>query len=145
MIEKEPFDWFSTESLLSSGNDAKEPASEIKFFTLPEMFPWIEFSETALESLPETIDTIWPLNLLSQSFRGLLSLLDKDPNRRMTDLTGPSGYRTRSDPNARMRELIYEDFQSGPPGYDTQADPKKKRGDDKPSHISPERVHGGIQ
>jgi hypothetical protein len=101
----------------------------INFFILPEMFPWIKLSKTALESFPETIetiDTIWPLNLIGRTFECLIS-------------------RLYSDPNARMRELIYEDFQSGPPGFDTQADPTKKRRDDKPSHISPERIHGAIQ
>ncbi|MFL5241852.1 MAG: hypothetical protein ACJ8FY_07070 [Gemmataceae bacterium] len=124
--------------------EKSETSSKLSF-PISDIFPFLDQSgSAAMES--EMIDTIWPFNLIGESFRDLLSILDKDPNRRMSDLTGPSGYPTRSDANARMQELVNDhNEQSGPPGNETQSGPTKKRKDDKPSHLSPERVHGGIQ
>jgi hypothetical protein len=46
----------------------------------------------------------------------------------------------RSSPNQRIAELVNGSFESGPPGYI----PEGRRREDKPEHLTPERVHGGV-
>ena len=46
----------------------------------------------------------------------------------------------RSSPNQRIAELLHDSFESGPPGYI----PEGRRLEDKPEHLTPERVHGGV-
>jgi len=63
------------------------PYFETGYFNLPEQLPWINFSSHPIQNPCESIDTIWPLNLLGRPFRGLISYL-VDPNRRMTEMHG---------------------------------------------------------
>jgi hypothetical protein len=107
-------------------NGEVRPYFETGFFNLPEQLPWINSSSPPIQNPCESIDTIWPLNLLGQSFRGLLSRLTSDPNRRMS-------------------ELLIQSEPRGFPDFETLVEEAKKLKDDKPSRISPERVHGGIQ
>jgi hypothetical protein len=46
-----------------------------------------------------------------------------------------------SDPNQWMKELMYESEHSGPP----QGEVDWFRMNDRPSHLTPDRVHGGVR
>jgi hypothetical protein len=112
-------------------------------FAIGDILPFVDDSGIAADE-SQPIDTIWPLNLLSQPFRGLFSYF-VDPNRRMTEMTGQSEDVAQAKAQARMNELITQGESSGPIGYEDPSESKKKRKKDRGTTVSPERVHGGIQ
>jgi hypothetical protein len=85
----------------------------------------------------------WPSNLLILFFRGMRNAYHDDPNRRMTELHGPSDDSSQLDPNVRIQQLINQGETSGQIERERHTDSSGKSKKQFPKTVTPERVHGG--